>query len=180
VVLRRRTIGADAFMRERLHAWYGPREVRRRNEGCAYIMAHADQPATLWGHADKAAWERAVKTWLRGVGLEYADLVQALLDFLGAEVQAREAAARVANTQPVAYGWLAAVLTETYGQTPDYWIWRAADHEVVSAIRRMRERRGAEAGKAPDPNDPAIGELREFRRAESEFRARKLAGVNHA
>jgi hypothetical protein len=175
VVLRRMTIGADAFLRERLHAWYSPREVRARNDGLAYVLAHADKPAVLWAHETRQDWAKAVSEWMRAIGCDSYDLLRHLTAFLRLEARAQVARNNTqAPPQRSDLGWLAATLTAEYGQTAEYWVWHAADHEVVSAVRRMREKRRQEAGQGVDANDPAIADLREFRIAEAALRARKV------
>jgi len=81
ITFRRLSIGARQFLIDVVFDWF-PSDVYWQNLAYAYCMATGHEPETIWAlQSDRSAFEKAVKTWAKSVGVPFDAMFKAIRSF---------------------------------------------------------------------------------------------------
>ena len=185
LVLRRMSAGAKEFLQDLPGAWYADDPEMYLKSLC-YCMAVGREPGALWSLADEKQWRKAIKWWIRTIGVSLEELSLAVKEFQGIQEKA-DAELQAKSLRPASadLGWLFEGFCATYGEPPEFWVWKVDEATLVMLLNRFRvrmhaERQAADGGKAgnTDPDLPGVKALYHFRTKEEAIIKRKQAEMN--
>lgn len=125
----------------------------------AYASHHAKTPAALWESPDERTAKKAVKDFMRGIGCTVEELFTELAAFLNEGRSKGLPGDKPSDPSKEPSGWGAAldILCNTYGRSPEDWLWRTTIDEFDVMLSRAITRMRMESGdKRADPNDRAV------------------------
>ena len=183
IELRRISVGALTFLRDEVSKWFAM-ESEDMILSFAYCHANGHDPAKIWGAAgNPSLWKKRVKDWVKTCGAPEVELLGAIESFQARISEADKILEKAKSLRPArpdsddedesGSGSLRLIFTSLvsrFGQTVEYWAWRAPTEELemmIDALITEQEREAKSAARAkggpPVPSDPNGTRFRKHR-----------------
>lgn len=188
--LRRLSWGALGWLEECAYQWFVNQPVFL-DLATVYASVYSREPDALYALDGPRAARKTLKKWSRTFSATYEEVINAVEKVLPEPDAASYAEAyrrtgdngNGKNGHKVNYGPMVALLVREYGQTPEYWFWKASTDKSSTMLADVEARINAEdeemkraAARAKQPmvtrSGPRLAAIDALRKFEKHLRAK--------
>ena len=184
VLLRKPTLGVSMWLQEHAFPMFAGEENSMQDFVFIFALGNRDNFAEYRDLPRRKLQKRVIRWINKYLADVTSDQLEACISYLNDDDSDGE-------QESNAYGALISLLCSNYGNTPEYWLYRAPVG-VIKALtndclykdylerKEAREANSGSTRQAPDPDDPIIKALHQYRTKVTEIRQRKATEAEEA